>query len=165
MSAAASFAGLPRSKREVIDVPEMKREDKSLDKLLHVRKQRINRLERERNETREAWRVARRLLRQKKEEWRAAVESSSTFWQAARTEFFRMATTSGQFRKAKAVYERMKADAAECYVGCRKEVDQCRVRRSAFFDAKKALLQANRQQEKLSILRDEIRASNAQPEM
>ena len=40
--------GQLRPKREVIDVPERKVEDKSLDRLITVRKQRIDRYERER---------------------------------------------------------------------------------------------------------------------
>ena len=62
MSAAAGQGqgGLGRrSKREVVDVAEPKVPDKRLDQLLHVRKQRLGRLERERNEARQLWRARR----------------------------------------------------------------------------------------------------------
>ncbi|WEF32227.1 hypothetical protein [Pseudoduganella chitinolytica] len=55
-----------RAKREVVDVPEPRRPDQSLARLLHVRKQRLGRLERERNEARQQWRQARTVLRERK---------------------------------------------------------------------------------------------------
>lgn len=167
MSARAGPAGFGgrRSKREVIDVLEPKPQDKSLDKLLNVRKQRIDRLERERREAREAWRETRQELRTQKQRWRDAVQAYKDFWQQSREDFFRMALTSGQFRKAKAIYERMKQEAAQMRVDCLEVVGRCKQGRSGFFEARRRVLQASRQQEKLGILRDELRLLNMQSEM
>ncbi|MFC7518732.1 hypothetical protein ACFQUU_27345 [Herbaspirillum sp. GCM10030257] len=151
----SGFGG-PRAKREVIDVPEPKVQDRSLDKLLSVRKQRIDRLERERREMRDAWRKTRAALHDRKQGWRDAEQAYKDFWEEARANFFQMSTTSGQFRKAKAIYERMKGDAAQLRLECLDEVARCKRGRTKFFEAKQRLLQAHRQQEKLSILRDEL---------
>jgi hypothetical protein len=152
--------GSARSRREVIDVPENKVEDKSLDKLLKVRRQRLDRLERERSEARKAWRDARGELRMAKESWRKARREALEYWQQARARYFKMATTSGEFRKAKAIYERMKKQAAELRLGCLEHLEHCRQTRSGFFQARQRALQANREQEKLGVLRDEVRAAN-----
>lgn len=160
MSAAAGpgLGGLGRrSKREVVDVPEPKLPDRRLDQLLHVRKQRLGRLERERNEARQQWRARRDALHDCKLARRAALARASDFWQASRAEFFQMSITSGQFRKAKAVYERMKEEAAHRYLLWREQVVRCREAQTQFFSALEQVLLANRQQEKLAILRDELR--------
>jgi hypothetical protein len=157
--------GQLRSKREVIDVPERKTEDKSLDRLIMVRKQRIDRYERERTEARDAWRTARLKLREVKTRWHEAVEASKDFWQQARAEFFSMAITSGGFRKAKAIYERMKTHAAQLHLECREAVAPCKDSRRAFFDARRRLLDANRQYEKLGMLRDEMKLLNVEREI
>lgn len=160
----SSMFGGGRSKREVIDVPESKVQDKSLDRLISVRKQRIDRFERERVEAREAWRAERMKLRDIKERWRIALQDARDFWQSARAEFFSMAMTSGGFRKAKAIYERMKREAAQLHLECREAVLPCKETRTEFFDARKRLLDANRQHEKLGMLRDEIRLLNVERE-
>jgi hypothetical protein len=167
MTAAARQQGfgIRRGKREVIDVPERKVEDKSLDKLLHVRKQRLERLERARSDARNAWRATRLDLREKKEEWRRADRETREFWQNARTEFFRKTITSGEVRKAKATYERMKTEAAGLRLHCDHAVNDCKTARAEFFAAREQALQANKQQEKLTILRDEMRLLNRQSEM
>lgn len=157
--------GAKRGKREVIDVLEMKPQDKSLDKLLNVRKQRLDRLERERKEALEYWRGTRTVVREAKERWRKAVNDTNTFWANARAEFFRMATTSGEFRKAKATYERLKIQASELRLSCNEYVTRAKTARQQFFEARQRVLHANKQQEKLSILRDEIRLMTQQPEM
>jgi hypothetical protein len=157
--------GARRGKREVIDVIEPKAQDRTLDKLLNVRKQRIERFERERREAREAWRRSRQQLRDAKEAWRTAVQDAKDFWQAAREEFFRMSTTSGEFRKAKATYERMKGEAMELRLACNEFVSRAKAAGREFFASRLRLLQANKQQEKLSILRDEIRLMTKQSEM
>lgn len=146
-----------RGKREVVDVPEPRRPDQSLAQLLHVRKQRLGRLERERNEARIQWREGRVTLRTRKEERREAVSAADRFWQAARDNFLQMATTSGDLRKAKASYERMKEDAARRYLSWREQLTRCDAAQRAFFDAAARVLAANRQQEKLGILNDELR--------
>ncbi|MGZ5801332.1 MAG: hypothetical protein ACXWJZ_11945 [Burkholderiaceae bacterium] len=162
-AALSAFGGTP-SKREVIDVPEPGKQDKSLDKLIVVRKQRIERLERERVEARVAWRAERQALRTLKERWRKAVEAAQNGWQAARAEFFRMAMTSGQFRCAKAVYERMKEDAAQLHMECRAAVAPCKTKKTEFFEARRRVMDAHRQHEKLTMLRDEYRLLHAEPE-
>ena len=146
-----------RGKREVVDVPEPRRHDDSLGKLLHVRKQRLGRLERERNEARQRWRGLRETLRARKLERRRVLAETAAFWQEARAAFFSMTTTSGEFRVAKARYEKMKEHAAACYLAWREELGRCDAAQRAFFDAQEAVRAAQRQQEKLGILRDELR--------
>lgn len=153
-----------RPQREVADVQETRAEDKSLDKLLNVRRQRLDRYERERSAARNAWRDAREALREAKEQWRRLRREASEFWMEARAGYFRMTCTSGEFRKSKAIYERMKKQAAEQRLACLEHVEQCRQSRTAYFEARHRALQANRDQEKLKLLRDEIRSSNRQPE-
>ncbi|HJV73237.1 MAG TPA: hypothetical protein VJ654_03370 [Noviherbaspirillum sp.] len=167
MTSAGSHFGFAgrRPRREVIDVPEQKVQDQSLDKLLKVRKQRLERLERERKEAREAWRKQRVELHDQKQAWRDAVQAYKDFWQEARASFYRLNLTSGQFRKAKAIYERMKKDAAQSHVECLEAVARCKKGRTQFFEAKRRVLQAHRQQEKLGILRDEIRKLTTLNEM
>lgn len=167
MTASGGQAGFgrKRGKREVIDVPERKVQDRGLDKLLNVRKQRLERLERERSEAREAWRKARADMRAAKERWRFAHKEAVAFWQQARADFFRLATTSGQLRKAKGIYERMKAQASELRLECNEFVKRGKTARTGFFEARRRALEANKQQEKLTILRDEIRLLTQQNEM
>jgi hypothetical protein len=150
-----SFGRL-RSKREVIDVQEIKPKDKSLNQLISVRKQRLERFERERIIAREAWRQSRRDLNDAKIAWRDALEAAKNFWQERRAEFFSMLITSGQFRRAKANYERMRDDAAQLHLVAREAVVPCKQSRKEFFDSIKRVIEANRDMEKLSILRDEI---------
>ncbi|MFC5474014.1 hypothetical protein [Paraherbaspirillum soli] len=149
--------GRKRSKREPIDVAEKKKEDKSLDKLIGVRRQRLDRLEFERIEARQQWRQQRTRLRQEKQGWSDAVAQAQDYWQQARAGFFKMATSSGQFRQSKAVYERLKQSAALLRQQARQTVAVCRSAGRTFFDANRHLSEARRQLEKLSILRDEIR--------
>jgi hypothetical protein len=147
-----------RAKREVIDVAERKVEDRRLDQLLHVRKQRLGRLERERNEARNAWREQRQALRQSKQCWRNMLEQAKEQWQYSRRQFLQMTLTNGEFSKAKAVYKRMQQEAAQLYLACQEKLHRCRQAGAAFFEARRNVLEANRQQEKLVIMRDEIRA-------
>jgi hypothetical protein len=157
--------GNRRGKREVIDVPERKTEDRSLDKLLSVRKQRLERLERERSEARNAWRKSRTDLRAAKERWRVADQEAKDHWRRAREEYFRMATTTGEFNKAKGAYDRMKREAKEMRLVCGEFVKRCKAARTGFFEARRHAIEANKQQEKLGILRDEMRLLNQQSEM
>lgn len=153
-----------RSQREVIDVPEARPPDKSMDTLLKLRKQRIERFEQERRTTRAEWRRQRAGLRDLKERRRQALQDARDFWQQAREQFFSMVTTSGEYRKAKAIYERMKAEAAKLYEKWQDALGRCRSARTAFFVACKALSDARRQHEKLGLLRDEIRANSRRSE-
>jgi uncharacterized protein (DUF3084 family) len=152
------------SRREVIDVPETRPADKSLDLLLKLRKQRIERYEQERRRTRVEWRQQRTELRDLKKRRRQALQDAKDFWKQARDQFLSMVTTSGQYRKAKAIYERMKQSASQLYEECQGAVSRSRLSRTAFFEACKALRDAQRQHEKLGMLRDEIRLLNRQSE-
>lgn len=158
MNLGSSRHGLGKSrlKREVIDVVEATPRDKSLDRLIALRKQRLQRLERERDAAREAWRSDRGNLREEKQRWRSAVQAAMEYWKAARAEFFKMVMTSGQFRKAKAVYERMKIEAEQVHLECRNIASRCKESREVFFNARKLAATANRDHERLNILRDEI---------
>ncbi|MET1358175.1 hypothetical protein, partial [Staphylococcus aureus] len=81
--------------------------------LLHVRKARLGRLERERDEARLRWRERRQALSAMKLRWRRTRDEAQAEWQAARAAFTAMTITSGEFKKARAVYERMKKSAAQ----------------------------------------------------
>ncbi|WP_211474750.1 hypothetical protein [Collimonas humicola] len=157
-----SMQGKLRGKREVADVPEQRKKDKSLDSLINVRKQRIDRFERERNEAREAWRQLRVLLRAVKQRWRAALQEAMDYWRDARAGFLRMAITSGQFRKAKAVYERMQKQAAQLHLESREAVGPCKEARNEFFEARRRVMDANRQYEKICILRNEMKPAEGE---
>lgn len=162
--AEAQRSLVKHSRREVIDVPETRPPDKSLDLLLKLRKQRIERYEQERREARSNWRRRRSELRQLKESRRQALQDAKDFWKQARDQFLSMVTTSGEYRKAKAIYERMKQSAAKLYEECLEAVNRSRSSRTSFFQACKALREAQRQHEKLDMLRDEIRLLNRQSE-
>ena len=164
MGGLAGF-GAPKAKREPIEVVEPKPPDRTLDKLLGVRKQRLDRLERERKDARDAWKAARAVFREKKLQWRAAVEDAAYYWRQARKEFLAMNTTSGQYQKSKAVYERMKNAATDQRVWCLEALKRCKLKRGEFFAARERVLSANRQQEKLTVMRDELRRRNQQEEM
>jgi hypothetical protein len=153
-----------RSRREVIDVPEMRPPDKSLDLLLTLRKGRIERYQQERGLAHAEWRRQRAELRDLKERRRQALRDAKDYWQQARDQFLSMVTTSGQYRRAKAIYERMKQSASKLYEECQGAVSRCRSSRTGYFDACKALSDARRQHEKLGMLRDEIRLLNRQSE-
>ncbi len=156
MNTPAGFG--PRAKREAPDVPEPRVVDRTLDRLLGVRKQRLERLEREQREARRAWRAGRELLAGAKRRWREEREAAAEFWRGARADFFAMETSSGQFRAAKAGFERMKRQAAEQLLAWREQRAACRADGGAYFAAHEQLRQARRQQEKLSLFRDEIQS-------
>ncbi len=160
---AGAFGGRP-TRREPVDVPEPRKPDRQLDQLIAVRTHRISTFERARLRARQTWRLERAGLRRAAQDWRDAVEQAKECWEEARAEFFAMRSTSGEFRRGKAVYERMKRDAAELQSMAVQAVDPCRDARRAFFTARDQLREAQRQQEKLSILRDQIKLANQQPE-
>lgn len=153
--------GTRRGRREVVDVAERRAPDRRLDQLLHVRKQRLGRLERERNETRLAWRDRRRDANGLKGRWREAREQTQVQWAAARAAFSDMRITSGEFRKARAVYERMRKEAAQLHVDSQQAMRACRAAGADFFEARRRVMEADRQQEKLGVLRDELRTAEA----
>lgn len=165
MNTQPSLGGTGRRRqREVIDVPEAVKPNRSLDKLIALRKQRLQRMERERNEAREAWRAERAALRTEKERWREALEQAGEYWRTARAAFLSMTITSGQFRKSKAIYERMKMEAADIRIECGQCAIRCKERRAAFFNLKRECAEANRNHERLNILRDEMIAMEARDE-
>lgn len=161
MNAMAGF-GPKKSRREPVEVAEPKPEDRSLDSLLGVRKQRLDRMERERREARTEWQAARAELRRLKLAWRAAVEQCRQYWAQARKDFMSMNTTSGQYQRCKTAYERMRGTAADDHIRCLESLQQCRDRRRHFFDARTRARDASRQQEKLTIVRDELRSLQQQ---
>lgn len=163
----AGQLGMPggiRSRREVIDVPEPRAERDDLARIIGVRKQRLDRLERESLLARAAWRTGRIELREAKECWRTAIQDAKDFWQQARSQFLAMTITSGQFRKAKAAYDRMKSEAAQRYADCKTGVQSCKEKRAQFFETRRQVMEAKRQQEKLILMRDDIRLSLVQEE-
>ncbi|WP_028100960.1 hypothetical protein [Pseudoduganella violaceinigra] len=147
-----------RARREVADVAEPKRPDRSLDQLLHVRKQRLGRLERERASARDSWRSSRQALHGFKLRRREAVRQAAEFWQESRARFLQMTITSGQFHLAKERHARMKEEAASLYLRCQEAVRECRMAGARYFEARAEARRAQRQQEKLGIMRDELRA-------
>ncbi|HYD63140.1 MAG TPA: hypothetical protein VEC35_22490 [Noviherbaspirillum sp.] len=166
MTAARGFGtfGHTRTRREARDVPEARVERDDLAKVIGVRKQRLARLERECMDARLAWREARKEIGVSRQRWRDALLEAQEFWQQARAGFLSMTTTSGQFRKAKAVYERMKEDAARLHLACGDAVKAAKDKRALFFAARRRVGEAMLQQEKLVMLRDEIRSAQMQEE-
>ncbi|GEM_PF-1035522 len=156
-SMEAAF-GKPAGKREVVDVAEPKRPDRRLDQLLNVRKQRLGRLERERNEARSSWRVLRADLGEKTDQWRQARERAQSEWMAARAAFFGMTITNADFKRAKTAYERMKMEAGQMRLACVSLARACRQAGDDYFIARQRVKDANKQQEKLTVLRDEMKA-------
>lgn len=151
-----------RGKREVVDVAEPRRPDRSLDQLLLVRKQRLGRLERERSSARESWRASRQALHDYKLRKREAVRQAAQFWQEARARFLQMTITTGQFHLAKARHARMKDEAASLNLRCQEAVRESRFAGARFFAARDEARRAQRQQEKLGIMRNELKALSRQ---
>jgi hypothetical protein len=58
----------------------------------------------------------------------------------------------------------MKQTATDQRVLCIESLEKCKLRRSEFFEARARVLTANRQQEKLTIMRDELRRAAQQEE-
>lgn len=161
MFGSGSSSSARPARREVVDVAEPRAPDRRLDQLLQVRRQRLSRLERERHEARLAWRARRRDLGSLKQRWRSARDAAQSQWQSARAAFYAMTITSGEFKKAKAIYERLKKQASQMRVEWHEVRQACRAAGARFFAARLVVLEANRQQEKLGILRDELRAQEA----
>lgn len=150
-------AGARPARREAADLPEPGTPDRRLDQLLHVRKARLGRLERERDEARLRWRERRQALSALKLRWRRTRDEAQAEWQAARAAFTAMTITSGEFKKARAVYERMKKSAAQLRVQWQELRPICRADGAAWFAAREVVRQASRQEQKMTMLRDELR--------
>jgi hypothetical protein len=149
-------------RREVVDVAEPKKPDRRLDKLAHVRKQRLRRYERERNEKCEIWRRQRHELKKKRQLWRTQQQQAVQFWEEQRQAFFAMTISSGNFRAAKFTYQRMLAQAAQTHLEAREQAQRCRQDGKVFFAALRQVRQARLQQEKLDFMRDELRMLSLQ---
>ena len=158
---AAFGPGRARSRREAVDIREPKARDRTLERLLGVRKQRLERLERESLEARQSWRATRAQLHRQKLAWRQALEDAQDFWQRARAQFFAMETSSGQFRAAKGGFNRMKTEAAQLRLEWRETLAAGRRDGTAFFAARQRLSDARHQQEKLKLFDDELRLAEA----
>lgn len=154
-----SLLGKERSRREATDVPERRVEDSRLHDLIALQRLRVERSERERSEARESWRAARNELRRARLRWRSAAQEAKAEWEQARAGFFKMVTTSGQFRKARAIYERKKAHAEQLHLQSCETAASCRERGRLFFQACRRVLDANRHQEKFHMLRDEMHSN------
>lgn len=165
MSAVSQQQGLRGAgRREPVEVHEPKREDQSLILLSKLRRQRVERCEQERRVAREDWRAKRHELREAKLRRRAAQQEARDYWKQARAQFFSMFMTTGEYKKAKAIYKRMNDHAVQLYLECQEAVTSCKSARAAYFDAGEKLKEAQRQQEKLEILRQEIRVQNMKGE-
>lgn len=146
-------------RREAVDVAEPRVPDRTLERLLGVRKHRLERLEREQRDAREQWRQRRGALRQAKLSWRDARQEAFDHWQRARQQFFAMETDSREFRAAQGGYERMKRDTGQRLLAWRDRAGESRAAGAVFFAAHRQLRDARRQQEKLDILREHIKAT------
>jgi hypothetical protein len=141
----------------VVDVAEPKARERTLERLIGVRKQRLERLERESRDARHAWRDARLALGHGKRRWRQARLDAEQHWQQARRQFFAMEIGSGQFRAAKGAFARLKRQAAQLLLEWREQLAACQSAGAAFFAALERLRQGRRQQEKLQLFSDEMR--------
>ncbi|HEY8608145.1 MAG TPA: hypothetical protein VIM12_13605 [Noviherbaspirillum sp.] len=153
----AQEAGRRTARREAPEIREPKAEDRNLVLLQRLRRQRVERYEQERMRAKAEWRRQRMALRDLKQRRREAQREAKEYWQRAREEFIGMTITSGQYRRAKTIYERMKEIAAQRYLDCQEAVAHCRLRRSGYFAACLQLQQAQRQHEKLEMFRQELR--------
>jgi hypothetical protein len=160
MTGAMGGFGAARSKREAIDVPEPKAPDRTLDRLLGVRKHRLERLERESLAARDAWRGHRIRLGDTKRSWREACLHAQEFWRQARARYFAMESSSGEFGAAKSGFNRLKREAAQVLLSWRETRAACETAQREFFAARERLAQARRQQEKLGMFRDEMVAAS-----
>jgi hypothetical protein len=143
-------------RREPVEVAEPRAPDRTLERLIGVRKHRLERLERERRDARDHWRQTRAALRLTKLLWRGARQAASDHWDHARQQFFAMETDSRQFRAAQGGFERMKRETGQRLLAWRDNVAGSRAAGSAFFAAHDRLRQARRQQEKLDMLREQM---------
>lgn len=162
-AAHAAAGGRPR-RREPVEVAEPARPDRRLAELGVLRGLRTAGAERLQQAMRGAWRRERAALRVAIEAWRAAERRTHREWSEARAAFFAMRSTSGQFRAAKARYERARADSALQAAAARGAVPGCRAAGRRFFAACAALAAARKRQEKLALLEQELARQAVQGE-
>lgn len=147
----------PRAVREPVEVPEPRRRDLTMDRLVAVRGQRLERYERERLVAQSAWRAARARLREHKLATRGLRAAADAQWQQARRDFFAMAIGSAAYQGARGAYARMRGLAAAELLAWREAHRAARQAGAAYAAARAVLRQARRAQEKLTLLRDEAR--------
>ena len=153
-----------RHRREPVDLPEPARPDPRMGELGRLRALRTAGAEREQLALRKRWRQERAALRQAVEAWRAGERRTRDDWQAARAAFFAMQCSGGQFRAAKAAYERGRQGGALARAAAQEQAAGCRASGRRFFAAGEALRQARKRQEKLRILDQELKRLLAQVE-
>jgi hypothetical protein len=147
-------------RREPVDIPEPKRQDKSLPKLIGVHKRRLERLEWECFQARTNWRAARSVVARIKQDWRDAQQHAQDFWADARAEFFRMEISSGKFRTAKGAYERKKLEAEQIHIQARSAAQRARQAGHAYFLLKQLVRAGHVRSEKLTILQKTLHDKN-----
>lgn len=160
----AGFSLNGRLRQEAYDVPEPVRKDCPLEKLVRIRRQRIEKSERDCLRARQYWRECRLQLRQKNQGSKEAESRAQQCWQQARRDFFDMSISSGQFRAAKAAFKKMQAAAAEMRVLARAAAKESRLARVAYFRARTTLAEVRKQAEKLDLMSEELRRADGQEE-
>lgn len=163
---SASIHATPRRqprRREPVELPEPARPDPRLAELGRLRALRSASAERQQQALRAAWRRERAALHEATGAWREADRRAHHEWGEARAAFFAMRSTSGQFRAAKARYERACADSALQRAALHQAVDACRVAGRSFFAACAALRAARKRQETFALLEQEL-ARQAAPD-
>lgn len=164
MDDAPGLFELTGLRREPVDLPEPKRQDKSLPKLIGVHKRRLERMEWECLQARDNWRELRVVVTKVKQEWRDAQQHARDFWADARAEFFRMEISSGKFRTAKAAYERKKLAAEQVHIRAREAAQNARQAGQAYFVLKQQVRAGHLRSEKLDILQKILHEKNNPPE-
>ncbi|AWL03531.1 hypothetical protein ACFOHT_05675 [Massilia oculi] len=151
-------------RREPVDVKDPARPDPRMAELGRLRQLRTASAEREQLARRAAWRTARAALHAAVAAWRAGEARTMRDWQDARAAFFAMRCSGGQFRAAKAAYERGRREGAVARAAAQEQVGACRADGRRYFAAGEEVRRARKRQEKLRILDGELRRLLAQVE-
>jgi hypothetical protein len=160
MEDASGLFPLTGLRREPVDLPEPKRQDKSLLKLIGVHKRRLERMEWECLQARDNWRELRVTVTKVKQDWRDAQQHAQDFWAEARAEFFRMEISSGKFRTAKGAYERKKLEAEQIHIQAREAAQCARKSGQGYFVLKQMVRDGHVRSEKLDILQKTVHEKN-----
>lgn len=151
-------------RREPVDVPDPARPDPRMAELGRLRTLRTASAERAQLAQRGVWRAARESLRAQVAAWRAGEEKTLQDWLDARAAFFAMRCSGGQFRAAKAAYERGRREGTLARAAAREQAGVCRSDGRRYFAAGEEVRRARKRQEKLRILDQELRRQLAQVE-
>lgn len=146
-----------RQRREPVDLADPARPDPRMAELGRLRTLRTASAEREQLALRGAWRAARQGLHAAITAWRAGERQTQHDWQEARAAFFAMRCSGGQFRAAKAAYERGRREGALARAAALAQAADCRADGRRYFAAGDAVRQARKREEKLRILDGELR--------